>query len=182
MEPLDNILAVLSRYLHVVCTALLVGGTLFHEMVVPAAIDDLKAESQLAVFGKARWTFRWIVWLSGIVLLISGAANTVRHWDAYVNEAVVPTRTSTTQPMVPPEAVRTSPALRAGWWWAAHAATGLMSVILSFVLVGSRRAPDHPIRWMRAILIVLLIVIFLGTATSHVRQSNAERAARTLVP
>ena len=41
---------------------LLVGGFLFYEMVVPMAIADLKEEAQIAVFARARWVFRWIIW------------------------------------------------------------------------------------------------------------------------
>ena len=33
-------LDLISRYLHIACTTVLVGGTLFYEMVVPAAIDE----------------------------------------------------------------------------------------------------------------------------------------------
>lgn len=182
MDPLETILYVLSRYLHIVCTALLVGGTLFHEMVVPAAIDDLKTESQLAVFAKARWKFRWIVWISGVILIVSGAVSTTRHWQAYSQEVVIPTRTSTTMAADAPQAVTRAPALRAGWWWAAHASSGMMAVLLSFALVGARRPPEHPIRWMRMILMVLMVVIFLGTATGHVRLTNADRSSIVVMP
>jgi len=76
-----NIILLLSRYLHIVCVTLLVGGTLFYEMVVPVAIGDLKTEQQLSVFARARWVFRWIVWLSAGILLISG---TVTTWISFL--------------------------------------------------------------------------------------------------
>src|SRR3954466_8346076 len=55
----------LNRWLHVVASALLVGGVLFLEFVVPLATADLKEEQQVAVFGRARWAYRKVVWFSG---------------------------------------------------------------------------------------------------------------------
>src|ERR1700761_2694771 len=67
-----NLFALMARYLHIVCATLLVGGTLFYEMVVPVAIADLRPEMQLAIFGRARWVFRQIVWWSAALIIISG--------------------------------------------------------------------------------------------------------------
>ena len=47
-----NLLFLLSRYLHIVATTILVGGVLFHELIVPVAIADLKEEQKLAVFAR----------------------------------------------------------------------------------------------------------------------------------
>ena len=44
----------ITRYLHIVCTAFLVGGTLFYEMVVPVAVGDMTEGQQLAVMGRSR--------------------------------------------------------------------------------------------------------------------------------
>jgi hypothetical protein len=142
----------LSRYLHVVCTTLLVGGTLFYEMVVPAAITDLKEEQQLVVFARARWIFRWIVRVSAAILLLTGILATWQHWETYAGRMYDPTL---------------SP--RAGWWWAAHAASGCVALMISVMLTTGRTPPAHPVGWMRLNLIILMIVIFLASATRHVR-------------
>src|SRR6185437_1904781 len=81
-----HILFLLSRYIHIVCTTLLVGGTLFYEMVVPAAIADLKEEQQLSVFARARWMFNGVVWTSVILLLLSGIVSSRRHWLDYTRD------------------------------------------------------------------------------------------------
>src|SRR5215210_5753481 len=73
----------LSRWLHIVCTTLILGGTLFFELVLPAAIEDLKREQQLYVFARARWVFRWVVWIGVGGLLLSGAVSLFRQWDTY---------------------------------------------------------------------------------------------------
>ncbi len=86
-----NILILLNRYLHIVCTTTLVGGTLFYEMVVPVAIDELKPEQQLSVFARARWVFRGIVWTSAVVLVITGCVSSYRNLGYYVGgETLIP--------------------------------------------------------------------------------------------
>ena len=71
-DPALNMLYLIGRYLHVVATAVLVGGTLFYEMVVPGAIDELRDVQRLSVFARARWMFKGIVWASAMVLLVTG--------------------------------------------------------------------------------------------------------------
>jgi uncharacterized membrane protein len=148
------------RYLHIVCTTLLVGGTLFYEMVMPAAIDDLKTEQQLAVFARARWMFRWIVRMSAVVLLVTGVFATIQYWDMYTLKVEDATLSS-----------------RAGWWWAAHSASGLCAILISVMLTTGRTPPAHPVGWMRLNLVVLMIVIFLASAGRHVRLSKAVEQA-----
>src|SRR5688572_3046380 len=120
LETLLEIGLLLNRYVHIVCTTVLVGGTLFYEMIVPVAIDDLKKEQQLLVFGRARWTFNGVVWTCAILLTISGMVSTARRWKEYT--APVPAAVPVTTPLREkplPEVLR-----RPGWWWASHAASG----------------------------------------------------------
>ena len=175
-------LDLISRYLHIACTAVLVGGTLFYEMVVPAAIDELKTEQQLDVFGRARWVFKRIVWISAILLVLSGAISTRRHWAAYQAEPI-PTY-SPPIPTAPDDEVMPSVLRRPGWWWAAHASTGALAVLIALYLTTVPRPPDHPIGWMRLNLVILLIVIFFASATRHVRLFNADtvRGERVVIP
>jgi hypothetical protein len=172
-EPLAHILDLLTRYLHIVCTTVLVGGTLFYEMVVPVAIGELKEQHQLGVFGRARWMFKGLVWISAILLIVSGVLSTKKNWRAYagaeagniVSLSAAGVRTIEE----PPEAFR-----RPGWWWAAHASSGTIAVVIALYLTSVKRPPDHPIGWMRLNLIVLMVVIFLGSATQYVRSVNAD--------
>ena len=80
-DMLMNLFFLCSRYIHIVATAMIVGGTLFYEMVVPVAIGELKTEVQLAVFGRMRWVFRWVVYSSTIALLITGGVSAYRNYD-----------------------------------------------------------------------------------------------------
>lgn len=172
----SNLFFLISRYLHIVCTTLLVGGTLFYEMVVPIAIDELKATQQLSVFGRARWVFRWIVWLSAGVLIFSGVVSIYRHLTIYdIDGAAIVNQVSGQSE---PPTARARLAMRSGWWMAAHAGAGLTAVIVALFLTLGRRPPEHPVRWMRMNLIILLVVIFLGSATRHVRLLVTESAAK----
>ncbi len=170
------VLDLISRYLHIACTTVLVGGTLFYEMVVPAAIDELKTEQQLDVFGRARWVFKRLVWTSAILLVVSGAISTRKHWTSYQTEPA----TTISAPLAEqlPDILR-----RPGWWWAAHSSTGALAVLIAVYLTTVTRPPDHPIGWMRLNLVILLIVIFLASATRHVRMFNADTArGRVVIP
>src|SRR2546430_11754914 len=83
IEWLRHILFVTMLWLHIVCTTLVVGGTLFFEFVMPLAVEDLMTEQQLTVFGKARWVFRRVIWPRAFLLVISGAAETDRLLGHY---------------------------------------------------------------------------------------------------
>ena len=72
---------ILSRWLHMVGMTLIVGGTLFFELVLPVAIEDLKREQQLYVFARARLVFRWVVWIGVAALLISGRCEAPPQWN-----------------------------------------------------------------------------------------------------
>lgn len=153
-DPL-SLAYLVARYLHVVCTTLLVGGTLFYEMVVPVAIGELRAETQMAVFGRARWVFRWIVWMCALLLLVSGVVVTLQYWTPYAQLAI-------SDPLQN----------RPGVWWAAHFASGFFATSISLMLTVGARPPDRPLTWMRFNLIVLMTVMFLGSATRHVREAQ----------
>src|SRR4051812_30495702 len=117
-DAVYHILILINRYLHIVCTTLLVGGTLFYEMVVPIAIGELKSEQQLSVFARARWVFKGIVWASAIFLIISGCVSSYRNFNYYVGgDDLVPRVPFAPSPE---EAMSHSAWLRAGLWWAAH--------------------------------------------------------------
>ncbi|WP_428940028.1 hypothetical protein [Fontivita pretiosa] len=145
-EILINFAFLLSRYLHVVATALLVGGMLFYELIVPVAIDEMKDEQKLWIFARARWAFRGLVWFCAAVIILTGAATTYRNWAAYKNMA------------------------EAGPWWMAHAILGVLGIGIALGLVAGPRPPRYPLAWMRVTLMILMVAIFLGTTAEYVRR------------
>lgn len=171
-----SILFLLVRYAHIVGATFLVGGLLFYEMVLPIAISDLKGESQIAVFARARWVFRWIIWVTVVVMLCSGVGLSIRRMNSYLY-AEYPQ---------PPAGIMASPVttlvprgLHTGWWWSAHASGGVMAMLIALYLCSGSRPLLHPIGWLRLDLMILLIVVFFATATYQVNMIHQERAART---
>ncbi len=175
-DTLIHLLDLFSRYLHIVCTTVLVGGTLFYEMVVPEAVEELKHEQQLDVVGRARWVFKRLVWGAAIILVVSGIISTRKHWSSYERgdrAALMQGSAYANNPVGDDDGVPYF-ARRPGWWWAAHASTGMLSVIIAVFLTSTRQPPDHPIGWMRLNLVILLVVIFLASVTQHVRSINQD--------
>jgi uncharacterized membrane protein len=150
-----HILFTVMQWVHIVSTTLIVGGTLFFEFVVPIAIEDLKEEQQFAVFGKARWVFKRVVWVSAVLLLISGGISAARHWGTY----------------------RDGPYRLTMWWTVGHAALGALAIAIALVLTARRRPPDHQVGWMQFNLILLLVGIFAANVARHVRLLVDEREA-----
>lgn len=163
-DSLTHILFVTMRWLHIVCTTLVVGGTLFFEFVVPIAIEDLKKEQQLATFGKARWVFKRVIVASAALLLVSGSVSLFRQWNTYSR----------------PD---TQPAL---CWSAAHVLLGIIGLGIALVLTTRRRPPNHQVGWMRINLVILLLAIFAANGARHVRLRTMEKqinsASKSMLP
>ena len=152
-EYFSDILYPVARWLHIVCTTLIVGGTLFYELVLPISIEDLKREQQLYVFARARLVFRWVVWIAVVGLLISGGASVYRQWEQYQQ----PEFTYVTR------------------WGVAHVLLGVLGMVVGLLLTIGKRPPEDPVRWMRLNLVILLVAIFLGSATRHFQIALRER-------
>ncbi len=154
-EWIQEVIFPLNRWLHIVCTTLLVGGTLFYEFVIPKAIEDLKEETQLAVLGRVRWFFRQVVIFSAIMLIVTGSVSWFQQEHLY--------NTSFRE---------------ARWWLYPHVALALFALLVGVLAISRRRAPRTPLVWLRINFVILMIVIFLANVTRHVRmiiRDNIER-------
>jgi hypothetical protein len=166
-----NVLYLVCRYMHLVGGMLLVGGILFYETVVPIAIADLRAEVQLAIFARARWVFRWVVWSGVAIMVLTGVYMTVWKLNTYIQSEFIP--------QVPyfRHALGDVPwPLRTGWWWAAHVVSAVLAMSVAAHMVSGDRPPRHPVSWLRLDLMVLLIVVFFATVTRQVDQIHHDRA------
>lgn len=166
-----NLIYLISRYFHIVSAGLLVGGTLFYELIVPVAIDELKDAQKLSVFARARWAFRWTVVYSSAGLLLSGAVSSYRNWQAYNGtDAQVSDWTWYTAEPHPQHSPHWPVHVEGpGYWWLAHASGGVVAAAIALALVRGRTPPRYPLAWMRINLLVLLVVIFLASTARHVR-------------
>jgi len=153
-----DVLFVLNRWVHVVGTTLLVGGILFFEFVVPLAVEDLKDEQRLAVFGRARWVFRKVIWVSIIGLLVSGIFAGWRMWTIYTEYDF-----TTGSAWLGPKP-----------WFATHVIVAGVGMLMALRLTSGRRLLARPVRWMQGVLILLLVSIFLANIARQVRMHLRE--------
>jgi peptidoglycan/LPS O-acetylase OafA/YrhL len=63
-------------------------------------------------------------------------------------------------------------------WALAHIILGGVALLIALFLTIGRRPPEDPVRWMRLNFVILLVVIFLGSATRHFHVSLRERQYR----
>ena len=56
-------------------------------------------------------------------------------------------------------------------WFIAHLAAGALSLVISVALVSGGKPPERPLQWMRLNLFLLMIAIFLGSASRGARQN-----------
>jgi hypothetical protein len=171
-----NVLYLLCRYAHLVGAMLLVGGFLFYEMVVPQAIAELTEPSQLAVFARARWVFRWVTWGSIVVIILTGAYLTVYRMQTYIESEFIPNPSDYMHREAIPWALRT------GWWWAAHVLSAGFAILVALHLVSGDRPISHPVSWLRFDLMLLLVVVFFATVTRQVDQIHHQRAMNLMFP
>ena len=158
-----------ARWVHVLGTALLVGGTLFFEFVVPRAIDDMRMEDQMSTVARLRVAFRQVVWLSAVILPVSGLFSMYRHWPEYIR----PDRTAWSA---------------AFYWSMAHMIGGCIVVVISVAIVAGRKVPDRARGWLKVNFVIMLAVMFCASAGRHVRmyardaQVNVGNKPTTLYP
>ena len=176
LDTLLEFAFILNRYVHIVCTAVIVGGTLFYELIVPVAIGELKQEQQLSVFGRARWSFKSIMWGCALLLILSGVVSTIRLWGEYTGGETMAQQLA--RQGTGAVGSTASDIHRPGWWWAGHASTGVVALFVAVSLMTVRRPPDYPLYWMRVSLTILLVVIFLGTVARHMRMWTDESRVR----
>jgi hypothetical protein len=172
-ETLISLFFLISRYVHIVATTVIVGGTLFFELVVPLAIGEMKTEVQLAVVGRMRWGFRWVVYSCTAALLLTGAVAIYRNHSAmdgkfieFLNSKSNPAVQQKIQAMQD-ESIFNRPK----WWYIAHLVAGTLSIVIAVSLVSGGRPPDRAVQWMRINVFILLIAIFLASASRGARQN-----------
>jgi hypothetical protein len=170
IESFTNFFFLFARYLHIVATTLIVGGTLFFELVVPIAIGELRTEVQMVLFARMRWIFRWVVYISTATLLLTGAISIYRNWNVINGDFIRFMVQSAGEKQV--YALITASFFNwPRFWFVAHIASGLFSLVIAVALVSGGKPPERPLQWMRINLFILLIAIFLASAARGARQN-----------
>jgi hypothetical protein len=186
IEILTSASFVAGRYFHLIAAALIVGGTLFYLWVVPFAIAELKEESQQIVFARARVVFRWIIFTSALLLLLSGAAMTARNLWIYQGKQIPLFRemARVSHPAAPPTEDLDHPSVleRPELWFTLHLVAALLCLIIAVALVRGGKPPHAPVTWMRVNFVLLLIAVFLAVMTRNARQLLFESVKPIIKP
>ena len=153
-----NTLSPINRWVHMVSSTLLVGGVLFFEFVVPLATADLREEQRMAVFGRARWVFRSVAILSVILLIISGLINAWQLWPLYRQD----------------EKIFGGFLYGARPWLYGHLIVSLIAFIIVLRVTNTAHVHPRPVGWLRALLVILLVCIFVASAARHFRLRGDE--------
>ena len=172
-----NIGYLIARYGHIVAAMLLIGGLMFHEMVVPLALSDEREENRLALFARTRWSFRRIVWGCLLLLLFSGSVISFYRVPIYLQQEYSAAGDADGGLL---QALPIG--LRTGWWWVAHVSTGVMAMMIALYVIAGDRPIAHPIRWLRLDLVMLLVVVFLGSVTHYVDMVHVQRTLNGVAP
>src|SRR5271170_5535219 len=121
-SPILHILFLVERWLHVIAGMLIVGGAFVYEFILPRALDDLKEEQQLAVFGKVRFAFRAVVLFGTLLLILSGVGQMWQLQHQQNSLFDTPLQSYWTGDVPSPTSLTL-----AGWWSFAHAVVGLFT-------------------------------------------------------
>jgi hypothetical protein len=170
IESLANFFFLCSRWLHIVATALIVGGTLFYELVVPIAISELKTEVQMVLFARMRWIFRSVVYVSTATLILTGLVSMYRNWNV-VNGDFIRFMVASAGDERIAQLISASLFNWPRFWFITHIASGLFSLVIAVALVRGGKPPERPLQWMRINLFILIIAIFLASASRGARQN-----------
>src|SRR5207237_10131919 len=76
-EPMNGVLIVILRWLHIIPAAIAIGGLIFMRFVLPAATRPLSDDQARDVFLRARRVFKIMLHASILFLIISGVINLV---------------------------------------------------------------------------------------------------------
>src|SRR5258706_8037965 len=83
-KQMNAVLIVILRWLHIIPAAIAIGGLIFMRFVLPAATRSLEEEQSREVFLRARRIFKIMLHASILLLINSGAVNSVPLYPQYV--------------------------------------------------------------------------------------------------
>ena len=167
-HPFLHAAFIIERWLHVIAGMLIVGGAFVYEFVLPRALEDLRDEQQMAVFGKVRFAFRAVVLAGTLLLILTGIGQTIQlqHPQSALFDIGVQNYWIGRTPN--PENLTL-----AGWWCLAHEVLGVLTLIYALKLTFGPKVP--PMSRMRVNFVVLLVAVFLADVSRHIRVTNSEQ-------
>jgi uncharacterized membrane protein len=149
------VLAIFSRYLHVVAAALVIGGLFFMRVILPLGLAQADADSRQAVFLRCRRVFKMVIHTCILLLLLSGAYNTYLNWNDYKLD----------RPLM-------------HGLWGPHMLLGLTAMVIALILL----APKEPPRWHKTGAMINLVILLAAVLLASTLKSVREHAIRDKLP
>src|SRR4051794_29143612 len=78
-----EVLIVLSRWLHVISAALVIGGLFFIRVILPLGLAQADPASREAVFLRCRRAYKMTVHPCILLFILTGSYNSWLAWDIY---------------------------------------------------------------------------------------------------
>jgi uncharacterized membrane protein len=149
------IVAIFSRWLHLISACLLIGGVLFFRLVVPRGLKLLEESQRMPVLLAIRRGFKMIAHSAILFLLLSGIYNTVLAWDKYKLDKAV---------------------LHA--LWGTHILLAGLAITLSLYVLAGKQPPKSHRRLMALNIGLLLLVVAAASSLKWARErAEAEHAS-----
>ena len=119
-----------------------------------------------------RWIFRWVVYTSAIALIVTGSLSILRPNNySVLNGKFITFLSQTSSDQNIQHLQDESIFNRPRFWFIAHIVTGVLSLGIAVSLVRGGKPPERPVQWMRLNLFLLLIAMFVASASRGARQN-----------
>jgi len=157
-EPMNPVLIVILRWLHIIPAAIAIGGLIFMRFVLPAALRPLPDDQAREVFLRARRIFKIMLHASILFLIITGVMNSIRYYDFY----------KATKPL--------GIAL-----WHTHMFLAVIVFVISFWSLAGKEPPKSQKAAATVNVILLLALVAVSSSLSYVRQKHVQDHVERLV-
>ena len=138
---------IFSRWVHVTCACLLVGGTFFFAFLWPSGSEASAALTGDPVRRPVRKRFKILVHSTSLFLLLSGIYNAINNWGAYHRNIPL------THALFGP-----------------HLLLGLLIFVILFVVLARKQPSASEGKWLRAAVILTFVTVLIASALKYARE------------
>ena len=147
-----DVLAALSRWLHMISAIVAIGGAFFLWWVVPVGLAEADAASRDSVLRSMRRKFKRAVHIAVTLLILTGIFNTYRAWWDYKIERGL------------------MHAL-----WGMHVLVGVIVIGLSISLLAKPEPPANHRKLLTVNVVLMLILVGLASTLKVVRDRAVKK-------
>lgn len=147
------------RWVHVICAALLIGGTFFLAFLMPRWSGGAEAGgADDSWFLRTRRSFKITTHACILFLLLSGAYNAYGNWHAY----------------------KQNPA-QSHSLFGSHALLAVIAIVLLLVTFARRHPGPKERTWLRLTVVLLFLAVLIASSLKYVRDHTHATSSTTVV-